>query len=355
MNNFIRIGTRSSALAVWQAKYVQNILHSLGIKSELVLIDSKIDMELPLHELGTQGIFTTELDNALINKDISIAVHSMKDVPTNLPDGIVNVFMPERGPYQDVFVKKDSKNNYKKNIIVGTGSVRRKSQWLHKYPTHTTKNLRGNVPTRLKKLDDQLSKENIGFTKKEILKFSKEREKLKRSLGGISEMKKTPDLIFIIDTNIESLAVAEAKKLGNLEIDGIILAKAGLERLNLFGKNCEVLDWMVPAPAQGAIVVSALESETKLINELKKLNHNATSLCVKHEREFMKSLEGGCNSPIGAISKIVGNKILFKGCVTEMDGHMQIEIEKEFNIETLHVGIIAAKEIIKKGALKIIK
>ena len=101
MNNFIRIGTRSSALAVWQAKYVQNIIHSLGIKSELVLIDSKIDMELPLHELGTQGIFTTELDNALINKDISIAVHSMKDVPTNLPDGIVNVFMPERGPYQD--------------------------------------------------------------------------------------------------------------------------------------------------------------------------------------------------------------------------------------------------------------
>ena len=294
MNNFIRIGTRSSALAVWQAKYVQNILHSLGIKSELVLIDSKIDMELPLHELGTQGIFTTELDNALINKDISIAVHSMKDVPTNLPDGIVNVFMPERGPYQDVFVKKDSKNNYKKNIIVGTGSVRRKSQWLHKYPTHTTKNLRGNVPTRLKKLDD-------------------------------------------------------------LEIDGIILAKAGLERLNLFGKNCEVLNWMVPAPAQGAIVVSALESETKLINELKKLNHNATSLCVKHEREFMKSLEGGCNSPIGAISKIVGNKILFKGCVTEMDGHMQIEIEKEFNIETLHAGIIAAKGIIKKGALKMIK
>ena len=82
------------------------------------------------------------------------------------------------------------------------------------------------------------------------------------------------------------------KKLDDLEIDGIILAKAGLERLNLFGKNCEVLDWMVPAPAQGAIVVSALESETKLINELKKLNHNATSLCVKHEREFMKSLEG---------------------------------------------------------------
>ena len=294
MNNFIRIGTRSSALAVWQAKYVQNIIQSLGIKSELVLIDSKIDMELPLNELGTQGIFTKELDNALINKDISIAVHSMKDVPTNLPDGIINVFMPERGPYLDVFVKKDSNNNYKKNIIVGTGSVRRKSQWLHKYPTHTTKNLRGNVPTRLKKLND-------------------------------------------------------------LGIDGIILAKAGLERLNLFGENCEELNWMIPAPAQGAIVVSALESEIKLINELKKLNHNATSLCVKHEREFMKSLEGGCNSPIGAISKIIGNKILFKGCVTEKEGHMQIEIEKEFNIETLNVGIIAAKEIIKKGALKIIK
>ena len=152
----IRIGTRKSELALWQAKYVKDQLEKKGESCILVTIESSGDQNLlkPLHAMGIQGIFTKALDHALINGDIDIAVHSLKDVPTLLPKGIKISAHLKRGAANDVMVYQKKNIDWEKNNIIGTGSLRRKAQWLRKYPHHTTKNLRGNLQTRLEKLDN---------------------------------------------------------------------------------------------------------------------------------------------------------------------------------------------------------
>src|SRR5687768_3335249 len=157
MGTTIRIGTRESQLAVWQAKQVKNLLAQHGIASDLIYIKSEgdIDLKTPLYEMGVLGIFTRSLDTALLNDKIDIAVHSMKDVPTRLPQGIALAAVLKRGSFQDLLVYKENitflDDQYSKAVIA-TSSIRRKAQWLHRYPNHTIKNLRGNVNTRLQKL-----------------------------------------------------------------------------------------------------------------------------------------------------------------------------------------------------------
>ena len=155
MSSNVRIGTRGSALALWQARWVQTMLTSIGLKSELVPIQSSGDQQQqkPLYELGVQGIFTKELDTALLAGDVDVAVHSMKDVPTQLPHGITTAFVPKRGAWQDVLVANNS-NLVDENSVIATSSLRRAAQWKHKYPSHTITDIRGNVPTRLKKLTE---------------------------------------------------------------------------------------------------------------------------------------------------------------------------------------------------------
>jgi hydroxymethylbilane synthase len=153
MNKLVRIGTRGSALALWQARQVQHMLETLGLRSELVPISSSGDKELqkPLYEMGVQGIFTKELDVALLEGQIDVAVHSMKDVPTQLPKGIAPAFIPKRGPVADVFISKNDAWEDTKSIVA-TSSLRRAAQWLHKYPHHSTIDIRGNVPHETKKI-----------------------------------------------------------------------------------------------------------------------------------------------------------------------------------------------------------
>ncbi|HYC27776.1 MAG TPA: hydroxymethylbilane synthase, partial [Chitinophagaceae bacterium] len=199
MQKLLRIGTRESQLAVWQATQVQQLLAQHGFASELVYIRSEgdIDLKTPLYEMGVQGIFTRSLDIALLNDRIDLAVHSLKDVPTQLPTGIAQAAVLKRGPVNDLLVYRDGADflddgNY--SAVIATSSIRRQAQWLHKYPKHRMENLRGNVNTRLRKLNE------MGW-------------------------------------------------------DGAIFAQAGLERINLRPDKSIVLDWMLPSPSQGAIVV----------------------------------------------------------------------------------------------------
>ena len=157
MSKIIRIGTRDSQLAMWQAKTVQIQLENLGHKTVLVPVKSTGDLVLdkPLYELGITGIFTKTLDIAMLNGSIDIAVHSLKDVPTILPKGIVQAAVLKRGNVNDTLVfKKNEEFLSAKDAIIATGSLRRRAQWLNRYPTHTVVGLRGNVNSRLQKLED---------------------------------------------------------------------------------------------------------------------------------------------------------------------------------------------------------
>ena len=149
MSKVIRIGTRDSELALWQAHTVQKKLNDLGFKTEIIAVksDGDIILDKPLYELGITGIFTKTLDVAMINGKVDIAVHSMKDVPTALPQGIVQAAVLERANTLDILVHKGNLDFLNENGTIASGSLRRKAQWLNKYPTHLVEDLRGNVNT----------------------------------------------------------------------------------------------------------------------------------------------------------------------------------------------------------------
>ncbi|HET8810759.1 MAG TPA: hydroxymethylbilane synthase [Flavobacteriaceae bacterium] len=296
MNKPIRIGTRDSELALWQAKNVQKALEKLGHKSKLVPVKSKGDLVLdkPLYEFGITGIFTKTLDIAMLTGEIDIAVHSMKDVPTSLPKGIVQAAVLKRENPIDVLIHKGLDFLQKKGSIA-TGSLRRKAQWLHKYPKHEVVNLRGNLNTRLQKLNDN-------------------------------------------------------------DWNGAIFATAGLERINLKPKNYIDLDWMIPAPAQGAMLVVAKEKDEHFRKILAALNHEASDICTHIERQFLKTLEGGCTAPIGALAKIENETIYFKGGLFSLDGEQKFVEQISFPIDEFEkAGEKAANSILERGGRELMR
>ena len=331
MRKLIRIGTRESQLAVWQATLLQQCLAENDFESELVFIKSEgdIDLDTPLYEMGVQGIFTKSLDIALLFQKIDIAVHSMKDVPTQLPKGIVQSAVLERASYKDILVYngqainihnqlnynngkwasikntpavgnvsagiQDSPYDIGKSVpfTIATSSIRRKAQWLNRYPDHTIKNLRGNVNTRLQKVKDS-------------------------------------------------------------NWNGAIFAAAGLERLGLRPYNAIDLDWMLPAPAQGAIIVACREEDDITREACGLFNHKETATCTKIERDFLRGLLGGCSTPISALAQVQQGKILFKGNILSPDGKQKAEVEKTIELEEAdNLGMIAATEILDNGGRKI--
>ena len=301
MKKIIRIGTRESQLAVWQASQVKELLSRNGYSTELVEIKSEgdIDLSTPLYEMGVQGIFTRSLDAALVNNKIDVAVHSMKDVPTQLPAGISQAAVLKRGPVHDLLVFKDSTDflddkDYIANIA--TSSLRRKAQWLNKYPRHRMHNLRGNVNTRLKKLKDE-------------------------------------------------------------NWDAAIFAQAGLERIDLRPENSRIIDWMIPAPAQGAIVVVCRSGDELVTEACHSFNDAETSLCTRIERDFLRELLGGCSTPISALAKVTNNQIQFRGSILSLDGSRKVEIEKN-NIPLqmgTDLGKMAARELLSNGGSEIME
>src|SRR6187455_1690857 len=260
----IRIGTRESQLAVWQATQVKNLLAEHNYEAELVYIKSEgdIDLKTPLYEMGVQGIFTRSLDSALLNDRIDVAVHSMKDVPTQLPIGLSQAAVLRRGPVADLLViknKTDFINDKYGKATIATSSLRRKAQWLNRFPHHRIENLRGNVNTRLNKLQAE-------------------------------------------------------------DWDAAIFAQAGLERIGLRPGNSMTIDWMLPAPAQGAIMVMCRTGDGETLNACSNLNDTTTALCTRVERDFLRTLLGGCSTPISALAVETNNKIRFKGNILSLDG-----------------------------------
>ena len=293
----IRIGTRDSQLALWQAHTVQKQLQDLGYKTEIIAVksDGDIILDKPLYELGITGIFTKTLDVAMINGQVDIAVHSMKDVPTALPKGIVQAAVLERATVLDILVHKGNLDFLEGNGTIATGSLRRQAQWWNKYPNHTVVDLRGNVNTRMKKLQDN-------------------------------------------------------------DWNGAVFAAAGLERINLKPDNYFDLDWMIPAPAQGAMVVLAMENDNFTIDAVSQLNDIETEICTYIERQFLRTLEGGCTAPIGALANYNEEEdtIDFKGVLLSIDGKQKLEIEKAVDVsEWKKLGFHCAQEILNSGGSKL--
>jgi hydroxymethylbilane synthase len=297
MSKTIRIGTRDSELALWQAHTVQKKLNDLGYTTEIVAVKSQGDIILdkPLYELGITGIFTKTLDIAMINGQVDIAVHSMKDVPTALPQGIVQAAVLERANTLDILVHKGNLDFLTTTGTIATGSLRRQAQWWHQYPNHQVVDLRGNVNTRMQKLAES-------------------------------------------------------------DWDGAVFAAAGLERINLKPDNYINLDWMIPAPAQGAMLVVAMANDEFTKDALSQLNDIETEICTYIERQFLKTLEGGCTAPIGALAQYDEEKdtIEFKGVLFSVDGKQKIAIEKSVDIsEWKKLGFHSAQEILKNGGAEL--
>lgn len=295
----IRIGTRDSELALWQAHTVQKKLNDLGYKTEIIAVKSQGDIILdkPLYELGITGIFTKTLDIAMINGQVDIAVHSMKDVPTALPIGIVQAAVLERANTLDILVHKGNLDFLEENATIATGSLRRQAQWLHKYPNHTVVDLRGNVNTRMQKLNES-------------------------------------------------------------DWSGAVFAAAGLERINLKPTDFINLDWMIPAPAQGAMVVVAMGNDDYTLDAVSQLNDIETEICTYIERQFLKTLEGGCTAPIGALARYceLEDTFTFKGSLLSIDGEQKLEIEKVVPVEEWKkLGFNCANEILEKGGAELMK
>ncbi|MFL1894330.1 hydroxymethylbilane synthase [Aquimarina sp. 2-A2] len=296
MTKTIRIGTRDSELALWQATTVQSQLKALGYKTELVPVKSTGDLVLdkPLYELGITGIFTKTLDVAMLNDTVDIAVHSMKDVPTQLPQGIVEAAVLPRANVHDILVHKGLDFLADEGLIA-TGSLRRRAQWLHKYPKHEVVDLRGNVNSRMQKL-----KSNTW--------------------------------------------------------NGAIFAAAGLERINLKPDNFINLDWMIPAPAQGAMLVVAKQEDAYCREALANLNDENTQQCVQVEREFLRRLEGGCTAPIGALAQLDGETLVFKGALFSLDGTQKFVVDKTIAIsDSKGFGARCADEILTSGGADLMR
>ena len=293
MSKTIRIGTRDSELALWQAKTVEKKLNDLGYKTEIIAVKSQGDIILdkPLYELGITGIFTKTLDIAMISGQVDIAVHSMKDVPTALPNGIVQAAVLERANVLDILVHKGNLDFLENDGTIATGSLRRQAQWWNKFPNHKVVDLRGNVNTRMQKLSDN-------------------------------------------------------------DWNGAVFAAAGLERINLKPGNYINLDWMIPAPAQGAMVVVAMANDNFTVDAVSQLNDVETEICTYIERQFLRTLEGGCTAPIGALAKYneSNDTIEFQGVLLSVDGKQKLEINKEVDIsEWKKLGFSCAKEILENG------
>ncbi len=297
MSRTIRIGTRDSELALWQAKIVKKLLEEAGHKTILVPVKSTGDLVLdkPLYELGITGIFTRTLDIAMLNGDIDIAVHSLKDVPTILPKGIIQAAVLKRGNVNDTLVFNDNEEFLgAKKAVIATGSLRRRAQWLNRFPTHTITDLRGNVNSRLQKLQD-------------------------------SE-----------------------------DWNGAIFAAAGIGRIGIRPEEAINLDWMIPAPAQGAIMIAALDEDDFIKEACAELNHKETEICTTIERTFLNKLEGGCTAPIGALAYIKDEEINFKGVLLSPDGTKRIDVTRVKKLgEHNDMATYCANFIIERGGKRL--
>ncbi|QBO57676.1 hydroxymethylbilane synthase [Chryseobacterium salivictor] len=268
----IKIGTRNSPLALWQAREVARNLQNNNYKTDITPIVSTGDKNLtePLYAMGITGVFTKDLDIALLNNEVDIAVHSLKDIPTQLPHNIEIVAVLKRDFPQDVLVRKStSKNKELHELKIATSSLRRRAFWAKYFPETEFCDIRGNVQTRLQKLEDQ-------------------------------------------------------------DFDATLFSLAAIERMNL-AVDYEFLPMMISAPAQGVVAVTARADDHEIKELFEKVNHRETQICIDIERNFLRTLEGGCTAPIGAFAEINDkDEVRFVGRLCSLDGKKCMEIDEIF-------------------------
>jgi len=296
--NPVRIGTRGSRLALWQAGYVAERLRPLakGRPVELVEIQTAGDQvrDVPLPQIGGEGVFTKEIQRALLAGTVDVAVHSLKDLPTLEVPGLLLVAVPPRGPAGDVFVSRRHHrfDDLPSGAVIATSSLRRRAQALNRRPDLRLVNIRGNVETRLRKLVDE-------------------------------------------------------------DLDGLILAQAGLERLGLGEAIREVLDpgWMLPAVGQGALGLECRAGDHAARALVEALDHGPTRQAVRAERALLRALGGGCQVPIGAWTSVSGETLSLRGAVLTPDGCQRIEGQMVSSIgEAETLGQQLAEALRKRGA-----
>jgi hydroxymethylbilane synthase len=297
------IGSRGSELALWQSRFVKKEFERIhrNISVEIRIIKTKGDkiLDVALSKIGDKSLFTKELEIELLNKSIDIAVHSLKDLQTKIPSGLVLGAVSKRHAVEDVLIaRKKGTNiyNLRENALIATGSLRRRSQLLHIRPDIKIQEIRGNVPSRI-------------------------------------------------------------EKFFNSDWDGIILARAGIERLKLHKFISSVIgkEEIVPAVSQGALGIEVHEDNNFVLTLLKPLHDENTWSAVLAERELLRTLEGGCQVPIGAYAEVKPNGLYLDAYVGTVDGSLAFRSKlkgSKFNPEKL--GNNLAKKLIKAGAKEIL-
>jgi len=295
----LRLGTRKSKLALWQANFVKEKLEALGCKVEIVPITTTGDkiLDAPLAKIGGKGLFVKEIENALLAGEIDLAVHSLKDVPITIPEGLTLSAITEREEQYDVLI---SRNGYKleelpSGAVVGTSSLRRQVQIKKRRRDLKVEILRGNVDTRLRKLKEGL-------------------------------------------------------------YDAIVLAYAGVKRMGLSGEISQVLEDFIPAVGQGSLAIETRAEDERVINFVKLLNHQESWLRAVCERAFLRELQGGCQVPIGAYAWIEGDRIKIKGFISDLEGERFLEGNEEGGLqEAEEVGKRLAQRLLREGGEEILR
>ena len=303
MNDPVRIGTRGSKLALWQAGWVKSILEKKfpPIQIELILIKTQGDkiLDVPLAKVGGKGLFVKEIEQALLARRIDIAVHSMKDMPADIPQGLCIGAIPARENPLDVFISPNGArfNEMAAGSVIGTSSLRRSAQLRHARPDMVVQPVRGNLDTRLKKLESE-------------------------------------------------------------NFDALVLAAAGVKRLNLEHRITEYLDpeLMLPAIGQGALCIEIRKDDPTVGPLMAALDHAPTRAAVAGERAFLNRLEGGCQVPIAGHGRIRENQFILTGLVAELDGSRVIKAQKSGPPDSSETsGIELAEELLARGADEILE
>jgi hydroxymethylbilane synthase len=295
----LRLGTRKSKLALWQANFVKEKLETLGCKVELVPITTTGDkiLDAPLAKIGGKGLFVKEIENALLAGEIDLAVHSLKDVPMIIPEGLTLSAITEREEPYDVLISRNGKKleELPSGAVVGTSSLRRRVQIKRRRRDLRVEILRGNVDTRLRKL-----KEGV--------------------------------------------------------YDAIVLAYAGVKRMGFSGEISQVLEDFIPAVGQGSLAIETRAEDERVINFVKGLNHKESWLRAVCERAFLRELQGGCQVPIGAYAWMEGDRIKIKGFISDLEGERFLEGYEEGSLqEADEVGKRLAQRLLREGGEEILR
>lgn len=306
VHEVLRIGTRGSDLALWQARWVEQqlgVIHPF-LAITTVIIKTKGDkiLDSPLSKIGDKGLFTREIENALLEDEVDLAIHSLKDLPTALPAGLRIGAISLREDVRDVFLPHPSNpartlGQQAKGARIATGSLRRKCQLLNFRPDFSVVDIRGNLRTRINKLDES-------------------------------------------------------------DWAGMILAKAGVLRLGWESRIGETIpiEMMLPAVGQGALGVEIRDGDTRVADLVAPLNHRETELTTSAERSLLRTLEGGCQVPIGTFSRILKNKLVLTALVGELDGSAIVRGEREGTPDAaVEIGKELAEELLRRGADRILK